>query len=306
MENENENKFVEYDKIETSSAKWSSAYSKVKKWAVTEKVHGANFSFIYNSSTNMIKYGKRTGLLKPLDNFFNFKSILPKTMPQIEKIIELVRASKINFSKLIVYGELFGGLYPGYQSEYIPVQKGVCYSPNLHFYAFDIYIGDYNGQPGYYLDFAKSIEIFKSSGILYAEPLAVFNKLSDALNYPIGFQSTIPKKLGLEPISNNKAEGIVVKSMTDRFVVKIKIPEFSETKYSDNSVNTNDIYAIAESHITSNRFANAVSKVGPDDIPLAWSMMVKDILDELDLPEGKIRNQLSDWLYKQIIKRFPN
>lgn len=298
-------KFKSYDKIETSSAKWPSSYSKVKSWAVTEKVHGANFSFIYDPVTKMFSYGKRTGQLGPLDNFFNFKAILPETLPKIEKVVELVESKKPGFSKIICFGELFGGTHPNYTSEFIPVQKGISYSPNLHWIGFDIYLEKPDGT-GAYMDFVDSIEIFKLAGVLYAEPLKVFTKLSDALNYPIGFQSTIPKKLGYESVPNNKAEGIVVRSMTGRFIVKIKIPEFSESKYSDNSVGTTDLFAIAETHITPNRFANAISKVGPDDVPLAWSLIVTDILDELDLPEGKQRKQLGEHLYKTVVQSFPN
>ena len=41
------------------------------KWNVTEKVHGANFSFLI--SENEIKYAKRSKIIKEYESFFNFQ-----------------------------------------------------------------------------------------------------------------------------------------------------------------------------------------------------------------------------------------
>ena len=47
-----------------------------------------------------------------------------------------------------------------------------------------------------YLDYSDAMAIFESFDIFYAKPLFT-GKVSEALNYPIGFDSTIPKVLGL-------------------------------------------------------------------------------------------------------------
>ena len=292
--------FVVYDKINNTTKKWSDKISKVKKWAVTEKVHGANFSFVY--SNGEIKYAKRTGIIKPDENFYNYQVILPENLPKIKVIIEQVKKLCPNYKTIIIYGELFGGLYPDIQSKYKPIQKGVYYSPDLHFYAFDIYVVEKIAR--YYLDFEESLEIFESSGILYAEPLAIFNNLNSAIEYPIGFNSLIPKKLGLPDLKINKAEGIVVKSMTDRYTVKIKIPEFAEIAYTDNTVSTSDIYKIAQAHITDNRYDNVVSKVGEEDKSLIYTMFVEDILSELTIDDNKEKTNVKKWLFKQIKGKY--
>jgi Rnl2 family RNA ligase len=291
--------FVIYDKIDNNTKKWSKASVNIKKWAITEKIHGANFSFVY--SNNEIKYAKRTGLIKPEEYFYNYQVILEENLPKINFIIENVKKICPEQKSIIIYGELFGGSYPDIKSNYKPIQKGVYYSPNIHFYAFDIYIIESDRQ--YYLDFEKSLEIFKNSGIIYAEPLAIYDELETALNYPIGFNSLIPKKFGLPELEINKAEGIVVKSMNDRYIVKIKISDFSEIAFKENIV-SNDYYEIAESCITDNRYNNVVSKVGEGDKALIYKMFVKDILSEIDIKNKKVKSKIKKWIYNEIIKKY--
>lgn len=290
--------FVEYNKIETTSKNWDFNYKKVKQWAVTEKVHGANFSFIYNKLFNNFNYAKRTGILNDDDTFFGYKNIINDYTPYLINIINEIKLLEIQFTNIIIYGELFGGIYPNTVCQYKPIQKGIYYSPNIHFYAFDILI--INDNTFYYLDFYKAIEIFKKSGIMYCKPLAIFNKLNDALNYNYNFESTIYKKFKLPTIKNNKAEGVVIRSMTDRYIVKLKISEFSETKYSDNSISKNDIYKIAKTHITQNRFNNTVSKVGTDNYESIINLFINDILVELDITDNILCKKLKDFLYKEI------
>ncbi len=65
--------FSEYEKMPNSLKKLgldSSDLSKIEKykWAVTEKVHGANFSFVYENSS--LKFAKRKEYLSWTDDFF--------------------------------------------------------------------------------------------------------------------------------------------------------------------------------------------------------------------------------------------
>jgi hypothetical protein len=49
--------------------------------------------------------------------------------------------------------------------------------------------------------------------------------------------------------------------MIGRYIVKKKIPEFSETKYSDNTLNNNDKFGIGLLMITENRLNNTISSI---------------------------------------------
>lgn len=68
---------------------------------------------------------------------------------------------------MYVYGELFGGMYPGLETPapQTHVQKGIYYSPTYEFFAFDIHDG--HG----YLDYDLAVKVFKEAGFFYAEPL---------------------------------------------------------------------------------------------------------------------------------------
>ncbi len=290
--------YKSYDKIELDTNKWSPDYKKIKSWAVCEKIHGANFSFIWSKDTNTIQYAKRSGIIQSNDSFFGYSSILPSTEPKIRNIINLVLNNNQNVNKIIIFGELFGGIYPvGEKCGFTPIQKGIYYSPSIHFIAFDIYVNDA------YLDFEKSIDYFKQVNLMYTEPLEIFNKYEKACNYKLGFNTVIPKKLGLTELPINKAEGIIIRSMTNRFIVKRKIPEFCESEYSNNSVNINDKKTIGLKMITENRLNSAISKIGPlEDYKYEiYELMCQDILQELNLDN---KSELKKVFLHHIKQRF--
>lgn len=299
--------YVKYSKIENSIENWNEDYMNIEKWVILEKVHGANFSFIYDEITKKIVCAKRTDIIHPDEYFFGYEVILDDSLPKINNIIDQIREQNILFDKVIVYGELFGGVYPNIKTKYKSVQKGVFYSPNIHFYAFDILI-IYNKKK-YFLDYENALDIFRKSNIFHAEPLAIYDNLSEALKYPIEFNSKIPEKLGLPLLSNNKAEGIIIKGMKElselnRCIIKIKIPKFSETKDNKNLSEMVDLYKMANSCITNNRYNNTVSKVGTENITLIHNLFVEDILEELKIKDKDTENTIKGWLYKKIKNKF--
>lgn len=295
---------MEYPSIKEDSNDWNNSYKKIKKWCVTEKIHGANFSFVYDCIIENMKYAKRTEILKEDDAFFGYKDILESIEPKIMIIIQKIKKNIEDVIQIIIYGELFGGIYPNYEQKRMPIQKGIYYSPNINFYAFDIYIIERkpDGLKKYFVDFEKSIEYFEQANILYAEPLEIFNSYEKAINYKIGFNSTIPNKFKLPILKENKSEGIVIRSMTEHFIIKKKIPEFQETTYSDNSVSSKDMKTIAENMITENRLNNAISKVGfinEGNKFIIYNLICEDILKEL-----KIKKLENKEIYKFIVSKI--
>lgn len=285
--------FTSYSKIPTNSINWDKSYKKIKQWAVTEKVHGANFSFIYDVSSKQFTYAKRTGLLTEEDNFFGYKQIIPNIQPKISEIVNDVLKNYKECLSITVFGELFGE----------GVQSGIYYSPKLHFYAFDIYVTCITNA--FYLDFDESIKLFDRVNILYSKPLKIYNSYEKAIQHKIGFNSTIPELLDITYESENKAEGIVVRSMKNHFITKIKIPEFSESKYDDNNyqdvtLSQLDIYKLkSEQHITTNRLNNAISKIGcfNEHKEEIYELMVNDILDEIN---GYHIYGLHEWILNKV------
>lgn len=321
--------FLAYHKINKVNDGLVDLYKKINKWCVCEKVHGANFAFHWFQETNSIKYAKRNSFIEENDDFFGYKNILLDTLPKIEDIISMINKEYNNdneLSQIIIFGELFGGIYPNIHTKTKAVQKGVFYSPHLHFYAFDIYIKKLN-EESYFLDYEDCCNIFETAHILYAKPLQIYDNIEDAIKHPIYYDSTIPEALGLSKLENNKAEGIIIRNMgkidksifseteykkiEQKVIIKLKIQEFTETqieskvknsKKKDINNNDNDTLEIwkneAKKHMTKNRLQNAISKIGTlndNTYNQIYKLYIRDILDEMDAIDNI---ELKNWLYK--------
>ena len=141
-----------------------------------------------------------------------------------------------------------------------------------------------------YLDYDVCIKLFKSCGFLYAEPVAT-GSLQAMLNYPLGFNTKLPSKLGMPQLpadtKPNRAEGIVIKPVKTlvldtakgerRVIFKRKIEGFMEKKqrnWQDGkkgaSVGYNQEYELLRyemlAMVTEQRLVNVISKFG---VPVA-------------------------------------
>ena len=184
------NEFSGYEKMPNNLKKLGlseSDFSQMEKlkWVVTEKVHGANFSFVYENGT--LKFAKRKEYLNWTDDFFGFQLVANKLENNIFRLFEKL-SGEISGQKYIIYGELFGGKYP--HPEVNPVkdlhaiQTGVYYTPNIEFCAFDIAIETEGSDSKYYLDYESSVAYFKEFGIFHAQPLLI-GKFNEVMNFNI-------------------------------------------------------------------------------------------------------------------------
>ena len=198
-------------------------------WVVTEKVHGANFSFI--SQYDEIRYAKRKEYLDWSDDFFGFQIVADRLDSEIRELFSLIKENH-KFGKCTVYGELFGGEYPHNDIPKDPkakrVQKGVFYCPHNDFYAYDLKI---NGQ---FVNYDIFSELMVNCGFLYAEAL-YRGDYDSCLAYPNDFQTTIPDKFDFPEIEDNICEGVVLKPVVslffpngERVILKNKNDKFAE------------------------------------------------------------------------------
>jgi len=316
------NTFSGYEKMPSNLKKLGlneSEFSKLEKlkWVVTEKAHGANFSFIYENKK--LKFAKRKSFLNWDDDFFAFQLVVNKIEGQIvelfEKLSEITKANKY-----IIYGELLGGKYPHSEvnadTNLQAIQTGVYYSPSVEFYAFDIAIEKTDAKSKYYLDYETSMKLFEESNIIYAKALFI-GKFSDALEFNIRINSTIPKQLKLPNLNDNLIEGVVIKPFNHfdklstshistidkklRPIIKLKNPEFEEEKkfheakkwnYIPNiSSKSEELSFIVEdlrNYITKNRLESAISKIGqldfnnPKRILEIESEFLRDVLTDFN------------------------
>jgi len=257
------------------------------KWVVTEKVHGANFSFVYED--HQLRFAKRKDYLTWNDDFFGFQAVAAEMEDRVIGLFEQLRQD-IPAHRYIIYGELFGGKYPHPEvasHEHVQaIQTGVYYCPSVRFCAFDIAIEVTEEGSKEYLDYALSLAYFERYGIFYAKVLFC-GKLNEALNFDTRIDSGIPGQLQLPALSPNLIEGVVIKplhhaGLTDlevRPIMKLKNQEFDEEKKFHEaekwsfipSVTTRSeelSFLVGEmaNYITKNRLNSALSKIGALDL----------------------------------------
>ncbi|SIS73980.1 RNA ligase family protein [Chryseobacterium gambrini] len=283
--------FSGYEKMPNNLKKLGlseSDFSKMEKlkWVVTEKVHGANFSFVYENGS--LKFAKRKEYLNWTDDFFGFQLVVSKLENNILPLFEKL-SSNIAAEKYIIYGELFGGKYPHPEVESVKdihaIQTGVYYTPDIEFCAFDIAIETDGSDSKYYLDYESSVAYFDEFKIFYAKPLLI-GKFNEAMNFNIRINSAVPKEFNLPELNDNLIEGVVIKPFNQldnndfqRPIIKLKNPEFDEEekfheaeKWSfipNVSSKTEELSFIVDelrNYVTQNRLKSAVSKIGTLDL----------------------------------------
>lgn len=287
-----------YDKISSTGTKAADTDKKTL-WCATEKIHGANFS-IYLWPSGHIKCAKRTGFIQDGDSFFDHFDAVERYRDNILAMSKNI-FERYNCEYIILFGELFGGIYPECHlaPRRVPVQSGVCYCPQIEFMIFDICIKLAQGMT--YLPFSTTVKLGKQFGLFFSEPLCI-GPLHEVLQFESRFASTIPARLGLPPPSDssvdqanasaivNIAEGIVVRMYnaeqihgSDRRMVKIKVSEFSEGEcppiMPDTIHLTNWILSLANP----NRINAAISKIGcpsPKDSNIL-QQIVEEVLKDL-------------------------
>jgi Rnl2 family RNA ligase len=315
--------FTGYEKIAESPEEWhidEAAYRLLAKepWVVTEKIHGANFCFLTDGQ--IVLCANRKHILSSTDDFFHYQIVLEKLQ---QKVLRAFLAAKKRFpqiSQLFLYGELYGGYYPHPDvrpdPSVQPVQTGIWYAPSIEFCAFDLALeAAAPGAPRSYVDYDIAMSIFEEVGIFYATPLFT-GSYQEALAYPLGFDSTIPRRLGLPPLAEpNKAEGVVIKPLKTllvesskgaiRPILKKKIPEFAEDKRFSQAEkwatpppgalpgNLDLLIWEAFNLVTENRLHSVLSKVGALHTgdgrreQYVFRLFVEDVLERLEATQSE-------------------
>ena len=275
-------------------------------WFVTEKIHGSNFSIIYDG--NEFKFASRGGILEPGDSFFGYQDVVKDKLKAVLQIYSILSVDK-EPEELVIYGEIFG---PG-------IQKGVNYGKK-DFRFFDIKV---NGQ------FLDQVELQRfSSDDLLMVPQLCFGKFDTVLNFNCEFNSLI---LGQ---ANNPAEGVVLKPNTtlfldpdNRVILKKKHPKFSEIAHASNVKQEKGEVFIPlplAKFITLNRLDNVFSKIEPTfkNFNAIQAEFISDILKDaakefpnnefvdpdggvevITDPAGLIKNECAKMIREEIKKR---
>lgn len=314
-------KFVKYSSIENS---YRTAFlNKIKQegkdkgqFEVQEKIHGANLSFWISKAG--IKCASRTGFLEEGDKFYNYKKVLARYETELLNLLNLLNEEEIS-----VYGELFGGAYPHSDVPKIQtsrVQKGVFYSNDVEFIAFDI-----KTRSGSYLPTVTARRYLNFCGIPVTEALFT-GSLEECLAYPNEFQTTIPDLHGLPPIENNVCEGVVIRpvfteflSNHSRVIIKNKNAKFKEKSGESDRPKVPkpkiqldpQVVFLREQvskYIVENRLRNVISKIGTvteKDFGKILGLFSRDIVEDFSKDEADF-SRISKDLQKQVTKFISN
>ncbi|UQA59107.1 RNA ligase family protein [Polyangium aurulentum] len=284
--------FPPYEKIAESLGAWlgddeaAHRASSRAEWIVTEKIHGANFCFVTDGRE--VRCAKRKAFLADDEDFFGHRALQARYASGVLEVLARAKERAKGAAYVFVYGELFGGGYPHPDVPPVPgvepVQTGCWYSPGIEFCAFDVGVLGEGEKERVYLDQADAALVCEEAGIPFARPL-FRGGYEEAFAYPIGFETTIPARLGLPSLGpSNKAEGVVLKPARAivvprrpgvlRPVIKRKIAEFSEDERFHEAEKWHERPASSASAlewlkqeasalVNENRLYAAVSKIGP-------------------------------------------
>lgn len=292
--------FREYSSITGSTGKSLKHLSKLgyditkDDWIVTEKIHGANFSFIVRGE--FLWCCKRSGLLGVDEKFFSASEIQQKYTLDAYKIHQKILAQSTdsdNIDYIQIFGEIFGGIYDGIydgcKKTGSSVQKGVFYNPEIDFLVFDIKVvtktlSAYKDDKGelmpisWFLSYTEVMQLLEGL-TLRCVPIMAQGKMADLLKISSKFITTIPKLYNLPEVENNWAEGYVIKinsqhqGTRSRPMLKIKNEEsFGEVKpHKPSNIKLiepeqfiKDHTVVILNYCTQNRFNNLISKIGKE------------------------------------------
>lgn len=278
-------------------------------WIVTEKIHGANFSFIVNRDLE-VRIASRTSLLDTEQNFMGSKSVVESYKDRVAAAAKYIFEGNEFATCVQFVGELFGGSYPHpdvkKDNTATRVQKEVSYCPHNDWVCFDI-ITTYTILDKESKEYMNARHVHK---ICYdyqipQPPIIDFDiTLEKALQMCEEFPTRIPYRYGLPEIEGNVSEGIVIKPIIssyigqERIIIKKKGSKFTEKKshkspqpekHTNESL-LNDI----DQYITDSRLSSVVSKIGEismKDFGKVLSVYVEDVIIDYEKEYSTIESK---------------
>jgi Rnl2 family RNA ligase len=200
--------FKPYSKVVTVPQTKPFQALRINDWVVQEKVLGTNFSLWV--SREGIQGANRDRFLRENEDFFNWKSIRNTFAEGLRTIFRRIRARQ-----LVIYGEIFGGVYPHARVAECPgaikLNRGTYYAPHNDWYTFDVVID------GMFQDCDYMYQLFDELGVKYAFELTR-GSLAKCLKFSEHFGTEIPDIYGFPQIEGNTAAGVIIRPVKPLFL----------------------------------------------------------------------------------------
>lgn len=254
-------------------------------WLVTEKLHGANFSFWCDG--NEVKVASRTQFVD--GTFFNCQKVINK---HSDDILKFHNKTFPVGTVVSIYGELYGK----------GVQKEIEYG-ELRFSAFDVRV---NGEP---LHKVAAIAMIEQIGIKFS-PIIHSGSFEECIQINNTFRS---KETPEDFEGDNYAEGLVIEPFIparfnndNRIYLKNKSEKFTEKKTKTAKIPTNmtmpdEVTALlndVSEYITENRVNNVISKIGKvtnKDFAKVAGLLVQDAVEDYEKDtENDLKHMVED------------
>ena len=269
------------------------------KWVVTEKVHGANFSFwVYKnleSGKIDINCAKRSGWIDEAEKFFNYKLVLEKYRPMLEKLRNDL------LDDFVIYGEMYGG----------NIQSGMCYKLEQDFVAFDMRRINADESLSLPLDKLTTLTLVNDYNIPVTPLIGVYDSFEEALAIEESFTSKLIREDFNGKEEHKEAEGVVIEPDTavyetngSRVYFKKKTKRFLEKGGKPNIKHKSPVI-LQESvkvkleealvFLNRNRFESVVSKIGEvtiKDIGKVMGLLTQDIVVDM---EKDLEQDVDSW-----------
>jgi Rnl2 family RNA ligase len=261
-------------------------------WVALEKLHGAQL--VLGVQDGRVSFGKRKAWIEEGDSFFGWQLL---RLSLGNAALEAVRALSLTDARVYLYGELLGGRYPHPEVPAVPgmmpVQTGIWYAPDLHWVLFDILVARSDEDEGVLLSH-RDVETAAGAAGLHSPPLVARGTRAQMEGVPTRAPSRFPAQLGLPPLADNWAEGLVIKSEqpvapSRRVAFKRKIEEFNEARFDESTAwDPHQRLSFAELRDWSSRLVNpariasALSKCGRDDAEAVMGEVELDVRVDLE------------------------
>jgi Rnl2 family RNA ligase len=264
-----------------------------QRWIVTEKIHGANFSFWYDGED--FKVASRNQFVD--GTFYNCQSVINKYEQKIKDWYNNNPCSMI-----VIYGELYGQ----------GIQKEVVYGEK-DFAAFEFIVD------GIILNKVDSAWLAYEVGVPFT-PILYKGSFKECVDAENKFQSLLTPK-GFE--GENFAEGVVIEPVIpawfkngSRVYFKNKTEAFTEKKNKKEhkpAVGLSEVeQALLDNILEYNspqRVSNVISKIGQitnKDFPKILGLTIQDILEDFQKETSTDVKKVAEENYKLWSKSLQN
>jgi Rnl2 family RNA ligase len=246
-------------------------YEKIP-YIITEKVHGANFSFWTDGLE--VRVASRTQFVD--GTFYNCQEVIDRYTPVILHLWENYFSGSFLENTLTVYGELYGP----------KIQKGINYGSSKDFVAFDVAV---NGK----LISPKEAHRILDGHLPTVPVIEIVSSLTEALEFNNVFASVLGSTRGVTD-ENNIVEGVVITPYEDvlylgysRLAIKSKnekwVEKAAKPKEPRKPVD-NALIEIASQYVNMNRVDAVRSKMGEitnKDFGILIKNVCTDVIEDL-------------------------